>query len=140
MTREFNLSQNGLQIIEKLDRPYGSATRQGHLAYHQLHLSFDDSELINDGTDTETVTISVVDGLEVARGTDTANATVLAYDGGDVTVSVDGVETTKTLSGGTVSFDLTTTKSAGSEIVVEAVGLSDRPAESDSATIEVVSA
>lgn len=103
---------------------------------NHINIGISDGEVANDGTNTETITISVVDGLEVARGTDPANATVLDYDG-DVTVSIEGAKTTKTLSNGTVSFDLTTDKPAGSTITVTAESLTDHPSESDSATIEV---
>jgi len=105
---------------------------------HTLTVVLDDGQVINDNTDTETVMIKVVDGLEVVKGTSPSNATVLDY-GGDVTLSVDGQQTTKTLTNGTVEFDLTTDKSAGSEIEIFAESLADHPAESDSATIEVMS-
>lgn len=107
-------------------------------ALKYLNVSLSDRGVVSDGTDFETVTISVVDGLEVARGTDPAEATVLDYSG-DVTLSVDGSTTSKTLTNGTVSFDLTTDKPAGTEIEIVAESLADHPAESDSATIEVVS-
>lgn len=110
---------------------------KGHIPFRHLLATSSDNQLTNDG-DIETVTIRVVDGLEVARGTAPENATVLDYSV-DVTVSIDGVKTTKTLSNGTVSFDLTTDKPAGSTITVTAESLAENPAESDSATIEVVS-
>lgn len=106
--------------------------------YRRLRLSPNESQLLNDGADKETVTIEVVDGLEVARGTDPSNATVLSYDG-DVTLTFDGVEMTKMFTNGSVSFDLTTEKPAGSEIEIVAESLADHPAESDRAVIEVVS-
>lgn len=101
-----------------------------------LRITLDDGQVINDGSDTETVTIEIVDGLEIARGTDPTNATVLGYDG-DATVTVDGAETTKTLASGVVSFDVTTTKDDGSVIEIIAEGIADHPAESDRAVIEV---
>jgi len=107
-------------------------------AYRRLSVSLDDGQVTTGGSDTETVTIEVVDGLEVAEGTDPTDAAVLYYDG-DVTLSVDGVETTKTLTNGRVEFDLTTEKSTDSEIEIVAESLADHPAESDSAIIEVVS-
>jgi len=105
---------------------------------HHLRVTTANQEITNDGSDTETVNVAVVDGLEVMRGTDPTNATVLDYNG-DVTLSVDGQQTTKTLTNGSVSFDLTTDKPAGSEIEIVAESLADHVAESDSATIEVVS-
>lgn len=107
--------------------PYG--------AFRHLHIETDKQQIQNDNTDTETVTVKAVNGLDVARGN---SPTVLDYDG-DLTLSVDGQQTTKTLTNGSVSFDIITDKSAGSEIEVVAESLSDHPAESDSATIEVVS-
>jgi hypothetical protein len=55
-----------------------------------------------------------------------------------VTLFVDGQKTTKTLSNGSVSFDLTTDKPAGSEIEIVAKSLATHPAERDSAIIEVI--
>lgn len=113
-----------------------TAETHGHIPYRQLRVSLSDCSLVNDGTDTETVTIKVVSGLDVARGD---SPTVLDYDG-DVTISVGGVETTKTITGGSVEFDLSTDKPAGSEIEIVAESLVNHPSESDSATIKVVSA
>lgn len=110
-----------------------------YLPYRHLRLSLNEGKILNDNTDTEKVTVEVVDGLEIARGTEPTDATVLDYDG-DVTLTVDGAETTKTLTNGSVSFDLITDKQAGSEIEIIAESLADHPAEHDSATIEVVSA
>jgi len=107
--------------------------------YRRLHITLADGFVANDGTDTEAVTVEVVDGLEVARGAELTDATVLDYDG-DVTMSIDGVEVVKTLANGSVSFNLTAEKSAGKTIDIVAKSLADHPAESDSATIEVVSA
>jgi len=106
-------------------------------AYRWLSVSLSDGQVATGGTDTETVTVSAVNGLKVVRGTDPTDATVLSHDG-DVTVIIDGTETTKTLSDGSVSFDLMTTKSAGSEIEIVAKSLLDHPADPDRAIIEVV--
>lgn len=110
----------------------------GEIPYRNINLYMGSKQIINDGADAATVTIEVVDGLEVANRTDPANATVLDYDG-EVAVFIDGVETTKILTGGSVSFDVTTQKSAGSTIEIVAGGLSDHPSEGDTETIEVVS-
>lgn len=115
-----------------------NTVRKGVGWEYTLRVTTQDGQVLNDGIDTETVTITVVDGLEIARGTDPADATVLDYDG-DMTVTVDGVETAKTLTKGSVSFDVTTEKQAGSTIEVVAESLADYPAESDSAEIEVIS-
>jgi len=125
-------------VTETVETESQTAEIRGHLPFRVLSTGLEDGAIINDGSDTETVTISVVDGLEVAQGTNPANATMIAVDG-DVTLSVDGQQTTKTLTGGSVSFDLTTDKPAGSVIAIVAESLADRPTEPDSATIEVVS-
>lgn len=122
-------------VTEEVTTETQTAEVYGHLPYHVFRVSLVDGSLVNDGTDTETVTVKVVNGLDVARGDD---PTVLDYDD-DVTLSVDGQQTTKILTSGSVEFDLTTDKSAGSEIEIVAESLADHPAESDSATIEVVS-
>lgn len=107
-------------------------------AYRWLHVSLSDTTILNDGSDSVTVTIEVIDGFEIATGTNRSNATVLPFDG-DVYVEVDGAETTKTLSGGSLSFDVTTTKDSGSTIDIQATNLASVEAESHSATIEVTS-
>jgi hypothetical protein len=111
-----------------------TARTKGSHPYHQLRLSTGDATLHNDGSDTETVTVAVVNGLQLVRGTvpDT-----LSYDG-EVLINIEGAETTKTLTDGSVSFDISTSKPAGAEITVRAVGLNDHPAESDTASIEVI--
>lgn len=106
--------------------------------YRVMFVRLSNNQIKNNDTDVVTVSLSIVDGLEVSRDTDRVNATVLDYDG-DVVLSIDGSKTTKTLTNGSVEFDLTTDKPAGSEIEIVAESLSDHPAESDSATIEVVS-
>lgn len=106
--------------------------------YRVLSVVAEDRELANDGADIETLTISVVDGLEVAQGTDPADAPVLDYTG-DVVLAVDGAEVTRTADAGTATLDVTTEKSAGATIEVEAVGLDGVPAESDAAVLEVIS-
>lgn len=134
----YNRSSGDEYITEEIETNNQKAKSEGHMPFRHLKISLSGVEIVNDGTDTETATISVVDGLEVARGIKPNNATVLNYDG-DVTLTIDGAKTTKTLSNGTVSFDLTTDKPAGSTITVTAEFLADHPAESDSAVIEVVS-
>ncbi len=136
---EYQHSDGDDYVTENVTTDVQTAEMYGHLPYRVLKLGTFDGQLTNDGTDTEMLTVEVVDGLEVAKGTDPGNATVLDYDG-DVALSIDGAETTKTLSNGTVSFELTTEKSAGSTIEIVAETLADHPAESDSATIEVIQA
>lgn len=126
-------------VTEQVDTGNQVAEVYGHLPFRVFRVTLEDGQVANDDGDTETVSVKVVDGLEVARGAAHTDATVLDYDG-DVTISVDGQQTTKTLTNGSVSFDITTDKAAGSEIEVSAESLADHPAESDSTTIEVVSA
>lgn len=128
----------GEYVIKRIDTGNQVAEVTGHIPYRHLVVDADDGELINNGDDSETITVSVVDGLEITRGADPSEASVLDHEG-DVAIAVDGSKTTKTLENGSVEFDLTTEKSAGSEITVEAIGLEDNPAESDSTVIEVVS-
>jgi hypothetical protein len=132
------LSETGDRVIEITDTGVQEAL-SSHSRFYLLVVSIEDGEMVNNGTDTETVTIEVVNGLEVARGAARENATVLDYDG-DVTITIDGVETTKTLTHGSVSFGVTTEKPATSTIEAVAEALSDHPAESDSAEIEVTQA
>lgn len=122
-------------VTEEVTTDTQTAEVRGHLPYRVCHVTLVDGQLTNDGTDTETITIDVVSGLDVTRGD---SPTKLDYDG-DVTLTIDGVETTKTLTNGSVSFDVTTKKLSGSTIKIVAESLADHPAESDSATIEVVS-
>jgi len=111
----------------------------GHLPYRILSVRLDDGTVTNDGTDVESISVEVVDGLEMARGTDLSDATTLDEDA-TATVTVDGVDQTVELTNGSGSIDITTSKPAGSTISVEAVGLESYPAESDSVEIEVISA
>jgi hypothetical protein len=55
-----------------------------------------------------------------------------------VTVRIDGAAVTKTVSGGTVEFDVTTEKPAGETIEIVAKSLADHPAESDSVKLGVM--
>jgi len=132
----YHHDQNDDYVTEQLDTGTQTAELHGHIPYRRLRVTPTDGSLINDGSATETVTVAVVNGLEVARGTKPSNATMLNYDG-DVTLSVDGSQTVKTLSNGSVSFDVTTTKSAGSEIKIVAESVNNHPADRDSAVVEV---
>jgi hypothetical protein len=123
-------------VTERIDTGTQTAELKGHIPYRRLQVTPTDGTLINDGSATETVTVTVVDGMEVARGTKPSNATMLGYDG-DVTLFVDGSQTVKALSNGSVSFDLTTTKSAGSEIKIIADSINNHPTDRDSAVVEV---
>jgi hypothetical protein len=111
------------QIVEKV----------GHIPYHQLRLTDDDGQLTNNGSDVETISVEVVNGLQRARG---ETPDVIPYNG-DVTVAIDGAETTKTVTDGSVSFDVSTSKPAGASITVRAVGLNNHPTDTDSVSIEV---
>jgi len=107
----------------------------GHIPARHLRLTTEDGQVTGDGTDTETVEIEVVSGLQVAR--DNTPADVLAYDG-DCTVAVAGQERTVTLAGGTATVDVTTDQPAGETVLVEARALADHPAETDTIRIQVV--
>jgi len=122
-------------VTEEIDTGNQTAKITGHVPYRLLSVSVESGQVTNDGADTETVTVQCLSNLEMVSDN---RETVLSYDG-YVTVTVDGQQTTKTLTNGSVSFDLSTDKSAGSEIEVEAESLADHPAEPTSATIEVVS-
>jgi len=126
-------------VTENITTDTQTAEIYGHIPYCVFVLTLQNGRVLNNGTDTESVTVSVRDGLAVARGAAPSDATVLDYSG-DVMISVDGVETTKTFTNGTVSFELTTEKPAGSEIQIVSEPLADHPAERDSMTIEVVNA
>ena len=125
--------------MEFLETTEQTVETYGHLPFRICRVLVGGREIRNDGTDTTMVTVKIVDGLEVTRGTDSAEATVLDCEG-DVTLTIDGVETTKTLTDGSVSFDITTEKPAGSTIEIEAESLADHPAEGDRAEIEVIQA
>lgn len=129
---------DGDYVLEEIDKESQTALRKIG-PYRVFRVSTDDAQVANDGTDTETVTVDVVDGLEVARGTDFADAAVLDVDD-DATLLVDGVGQTVTITAGTGSIDVTTTTSAGSSIEIVAESLASAPADSDTAEIEVVSA
>lgn len=142
MTANISHRRNGDWLDRVIDTgtpPNDPAVESGSIPARHLRLSLADGQLTNDGADVETVTVEVVDGLEVVRGTDPADATVLNHDG-DVTLTIDDVEMTKTLAKGSVAFDLTTEKPAGSTIEIVAESLADHPAESDRAEIEVIQA
>jgi hypothetical protein len=103
--------------------------------YRWLSVSVDDGKILNDGKDTESVTVEVINGLQVAR--DNTPADVLQYDG-DVILKVNGAEMAKTLTDGRVVFDVTTEKSAGNSIDIVAKSLSNNIAKSDRAEIKVI--
>ena len=116
-----------------------TATEYGTRPYRVARLSIDDGQVANNGTDTETVGVAIVDGLDVARGTDPADASTLT-ESGTLTLSIDGAEVSVSISDGTGSKDVTTTKSAGSTIDVGAVGFDGGPIDPDTIEIEVTQA
>jgi hypothetical protein len=125
-------------VTEEVETGAQTAEVYGHLPYRVAHLSSEDGQLVNDGTDTETVTVELRDGLEIARGTDPANAALVA-ESRTVVVEIDGAEQSVDVTDGSGTVDLSTQKSAGSTITVEAVWLSDGPAlNTDSIEIEVI--
>lgn len=129
--------RDGPHVVTEVHTETQTAELRGGIPARHLRISLTDGSLDNDETDTETVTVEVVSGLQVVRGETPAD--VLSYDG-TATLRVDGAEQTADLTDGSGSIDVTTSKSAGSIITVEAVGLADHPAGSDRAEIEVVNA
>ena len=124
-------------VTELIDTGGQVAERYARVPYRHIVLTNGDGVILSDNTDTETVRVSVVDGLEVARGTDPAEATVLAEDH-TATVEIDGSPVEVSITDGSGTKEITTTKSAGSTISVEAVGLDGVPVESSNRkTIEV---
>jgi len=106
----------------------------------RLRLIYEDGQLTNDDTDTETVTLEVVDGLEIARGADPAEATVLDYDG-TATVEIGGAEHSVSINGGTGTLDYATTQPAPATVDMQATALADVPAEvSNLRTIKLIQA
>lgn len=124
-------------VTEITETPNQTAEAYGHIPYRVATISLADGSVANDGTDTETVTVEIVDGLEVARGTAPADASTLA-ESGTLTLSIDGAEVSVSLSDGTGRKDVTTTKSSGSTIDIEATGYDGGPIEADAVTIEVI--
>ena len=100
-----------------------------------IRVTVEDGTVTNDGTDTERITVWLVNEFMDPEKPFDDIAVLDRND--DVTVTVDGAELTKTLTNGIVSFDVTTEKSADSTIEIVAESLADHLAESDSATIEV---
>lgn len=113
-----------------------TAESYGSIPYRHAVLSLEDAVLLNDGVDTETIGVEIVDGLEVARGTAPEDAAVLSEDA-TATLSIDGATVDVSLTGGSGTKTLTTTKSDGATIEVELVALSTGPVDGDRATIEV---
>lgn len=121
-------------VNELIDTGTQVAEVTGHIPYHKLRVEADDGEIAGDGQDTETVTISVISGLDYVSND---RETVISYSG-EVTGTVDGTERTAQITDGTVSFDVTTDKPAGETMEIEAMTLGDVPADPDQATVEVV--
>jgi hypothetical protein len=122
-------------IVEMTHTASQIATSYGHIPYRQFRISVASGEVLNDGIDTEVVTVEVVSGLQRARGETPAD--VLQYDG-DAVIFIDGVETSKPLTDGKADFEITTTKPAGAAITVRATALANSPTDQDSETIEVL--
>jgi hypothetical protein len=124
-------------VTEITETETQTAKTRGHLPYRVARLSLEDGQLANDGTDTETVTVEIVDGLAVARGETPA---VLDAESGTLTLSIDGAEVSVPIDGGTGTKAVTTTKSGGSSIEVETVGFDGGPIDADRVSIEVIQA
>lgn len=135
----FEYERDGDNIVRHINTDRQTITESPFKPYSRLLVATDDGRLANNGTDAETVAVTVRDGLKIARGTEITDTSILDHNG-DVTVLIDGEAVTKTLTGGSVSFELTTEKAAGETIEIVAESLADVPAESDSAEIEVIQA
>jgi hypothetical protein len=136
---DIHYKRNGDTITKLVDtgtEPNTPAKIENHAQYRMLRVSTTDNKIIDNGTDTITIMIEAIDKLDVLQNNE---QNVLNYDG-DVNVNIDGKKMTKKLSGGTTSFNLTTQKVSDSIIKIVANSLSDKPAESDSIKIKVVSA
>jgi hypothetical protein len=99
-----------------------------------IRLSVSDTQLANDGTDAVTVAVTLVN--EFVDPTQPFDDIAILDRNENLAMTVDGSEMTKTLSNGTLSFDVTTQKSAGTSIDISA----DHPDVSAtvSARIEVI--
>jgi hypothetical protein len=123
-------------VTELVDTRNQVAKKYGHLPYRKLAVTTSDGSVATGGSDSETVTVEVISQLDYLNND---RETTLAY-GGDMTVRIDGEAVTKTLSGGSVEFTITTEKAAGETIEIVAESLAEHPAESDSTTVEVIQA
>jgi hypothetical protein len=121
-------------MTEKVDTGNQIAEVYGYLPYRKLNVTTSDGSVSTGGSDSVTVTVEVISQLDYLNND---RETMLAHDG-DVTVRIDGAAVTKTVSGGTVEFDVTTEKPAGETIEIVAKSLADHPAESDSVKLEVM--
>lgn len=137
---EFQRNEKEDFVTEQVTTDAQTAEIYGHLPYRVLVVSLADGQIVNDGTDSVTVTVEIVDGLEIARGTDRIDATILDYDG-TATLKIDGTEHSVTISGGTGTLDYATTQTAPATVEVQATALDAKPAEaSETVTIEVTQA
>lgn len=124
------------EVVEKEDK-----TNKFFVGHEwRLYLSISSGSLQNDGENTVTATVSVVDGLEVARGTDPSEASVLDDDQ-TATVEIDGSPTEVSVTDGSGTKEIKTERTAGSTITVRAVGLDNSATDiSERKTIEVTEA
>lgn len=133
---------NGGWIDKKLNTKSGRnspAVIPKQSPYIHLRISVGKKEIRNDASDDVTVIIETTNGIEVCRGAELTNASVLGYNG-TVKIRINEEMMMKEISDGVLSFGLKTEKPSGTSIEITAESLSDDPAESDSATIEVVGA
>lgn len=134
--------RNGGWIDKKIDTKSENnspAVIPNKCPYIHLRINVDKKQIINNNSDSVAVTIKTVNGIEVCHGTELTNASVVAHNG-TVEIHIDEKLTTKEISDGILSFNLKTDKPTGTSINIVAESLVDDPAESDSTTIEVVSA
>jgi hypothetical protein len=133
---DYKHSEGDAYITELTYTDVQTAETYGHIPYHQLRLSVDDGEVVNNTVDTETITVEIINGLQAARNETPPDT--LDYNG-DVVLSIDGIKISESITGGSGKYDISTKKTAGSTIEVTAQSLSDKPAESDNVDIKVVS-
>lgn len=134
--------KNGRWIDKKIDTTSENnspAVVPNKSPYIHLRINVDKDEIKNNSSDSVTVTIETVDGMEICQGTELTNASVLKHNG-TANIRINEKVTTKEISDGILSFSLKTDKPTGTSINIVAESLLDDPAESDSTTIEVVSA
>lgn len=135
LSTEYKKGTDGDLLVEIVNTESQTVEISGHIPYRHIRVSLSNDQLLNDAIDSTMVTIEVVSGLDLSRGD---SPDMINYNG-DVTVFVDDIKMTKTVTNGSVKFDLTTDKQSGSEIGVVAKSLTGHPSEPDSAIIEVVS-
>lgn len=126
-------AQTGTVLTETQSGEFTSSNQDIEVAWPYVTLSSD--TILNDGSDTVTITVSVREGIEIARNYGDPKWAVtdasLVEVTGEATIEIDGQPMTVSLTDGVgekpVRTDPTTI-SAGDSITVQAVSLADHPA------------